>query len=68
MQWQARNPNGTFSLASLLSMQSFFRQEGLIEKELPADKLADGSFAEAAAKELGPFALANKASTLQGCR
>ena len=68
MQWQARNPNGTFSLASLLSMQSFFRQEGLIEKELPADRLADGSFAEAASKELGPFELVNKASTLQGCR
>jgi NitT/TauT family transport system substrate-binding protein len=68
MQWQARNPNGTFSVTSLLSMQSFFRQEGLIEKELSADKLADGSFADAAAKELGPFELINKASILQGCR
>lgn len=68
MQWQARNPNGTFSIASLLSMQSFFRQEGLIEKEMPAERLADPRFAEAAVRELGPFVLANEASPLQGCR
>jgi NitT/TauT family transport system substrate-binding protein len=68
MQWQARNPNGTFSVASLLSMQAFFRQEGLVEKEMPAEKLADTGFAEAAAKALGPFEVTNKASTLQGCR
>jgi len=68
MQWQARNPNGTFSVASLISMQSFFRQEGQVEKEVPPEKLADASFAEAAARELGPFELVNPASTLKGCR
>ena len=68
MQWQARNPNGTFSVASLLSMQAFFKQEGIIDREVAAERLADVSFAEAAARELGPFELINKASTLAGCR
>jgi NitT/TauT family transport system substrate-binding protein len=68
MQWQARNPNGTFSVASLVSMQAFFKQEGLVEKEQPPEKLADASFAETAARELGPFELVNTASTLKGCR
>ena len=68
MQWQARNPNGTFSVASLLSMQAFFKQEGIIDREVAAERLADTGFAEAAARELGPFELINKASTLAGCR
>jgi NitT/TauT family transport system substrate-binding protein len=68
MQWQARSPDGRFSLASLQSMQAFFKQEGILENEVPAGKLADNSFADLAAKELGPFKLANPASTLEGCR
>jgi NitT/TauT family transport system substrate-binding protein len=68
MQWQARNPNGTFSVASLLSMQAFFKQEGIIDREVAAERLADTSFAEDAARELGPFELINKASKLAGCR
>ena len=68
MEWQARNPNGKFSVASLLSMQAFYKREGIIEQELPAEKLADNSFADYAAKELGPFELINKASKLEGCR
>lgn len=68
MQWQARSPDGRFSLASLKSMQAFFKQEGILESEVPAGKLADNSFADLAARELGPFKLANPASTLEGCR
>jgi NitT/TauT family transport system substrate-binding protein len=66
--WQARSPNGEFNLASLDSLQNFYQREGIIEKTAPRDKLVDASFAQAAAKELGPFELANKASPLKGCR
>jgi NitT/TauT family transport system substrate-binding protein len=68
MDWQARSPNGTVNLESVASVQNFFKQEGIIDKTAPLDKLVDPRFAEAAAKELGPFELINKASKLQGCR
>jgi NitT/TauT family transport system substrate-binding protein len=68
MDWQARDPNGTVNLASVASMQSFYKQEKIIDKEAPAERLVDPSFANAAAKELGKFELINKSSTLKGCR
>jgi NitT/TauT family transport system substrate-binding protein len=68
MDWQARDPNGTVNLASVASMQSFYKQEKIIDKEAPAGRLVDPSFAEAAAKELGKFDLIKKSSTLKGCR
>lgn len=68
MDWQARSPNGTVNLDSLASIQNFFQQEKIIDKTAPIDKLVDARFAEAAAKELGPFELINKASKLKGCR
>jgi NitT/TauT family transport system substrate-binding protein len=67
MAWQSRDPNGDFNVASILDMQAFFQRSGIIAKTSPADKLVDPSFAAAAAKELGPFDLINKASTLKGC-
>jgi NitT/TauT family transport system substrate-binding protein len=68
MAWQARNPNGEFNVASILDMQSFFQRTGLIKQTSPAEKLVDPSYAADVAKELGPFELTNKASTLKGCR
>jgi NitT/TauT family transport system substrate-binding protein len=68
MDWQARDPNGTVNLASVASMQNFYKQEKIIDKEAPGDRLVDPSFADAAAKELGKFELINKASKLKGCR
>ncbi len=67
MEWQARNPNGTFSLDSLDSMQNFFKAEGIIDKTAPRERLVNASFAETAAKELGPFEIINKASKRRGC-
>jgi hypothetical protein len=40
----------------------------VIGKTSPADKLVDPSYAVDVAKELGPFDLINKTSTLKGCR
>ena len=68
MDWQARSPNGEFNLDSVDSVQTFFKQEAIIDKTAPRDRLVDASFAQAAAKELAPFQLLNKSSTLQGCR
>ena len=68
MDWQARNPDGAFSIASLLDIQNFFKREGIIDKTSPAERLVDPRYAEAAAKAFGPFAVANQASKLEGCR
>jgi NitT/TauT family transport system substrate-binding protein len=68
MDWQARNPDGAFSVASLVDIQAFFKREGVIDKTSPPERLVDPRYAEAAAKEFGPFEVANKASKLEGCR
>ncbi len=68
MDWQARSPNGEFSLDSVESVQTFFKQEAMIENTAPRERLVDASFAQAAAKELGRFELINKSSKLVGCR
>lgn len=66
--WQARNPMGSFNVASVLDIQDWFAKEHIIDRKAPADKIFDTSYADLAAKELGPFELENKASTLKGCR
>jgi NitT/TauT family transport system substrate-binding protein len=67
MEWQARNVNGTFSVDSLDRMQNFYKAEGIIDKTAPRERLVDARFAEAAAKDLGPFEVNNKASKRRGC-
>lgn len=68
MPWQARDPNGRLNQVSLIDQQEWFHRNGMLDKTAPPEKLADPSYAEEAAKELGPFELVNKASTLEGCR
>jgi NitT/TauT family transport system substrate-binding protein len=68
VDWQARSPNGAFDLDSVDSVQTFFKQEAIIDKTAPRDRLVDASFAQAAAKELGPFDPGNPSSRLSGCR
>jgi NitT/TauT family transport system substrate-binding protein len=68
MDWQARNPDGRFNLASLVDIQAFFKREGIIDKTAPPERLVDPRYAAAAALKFGPFEVVDKASTLQGCR
>ncbi len=39
-----------------------------MKQKFPVDRLIDSSYANEAAKELGPFELINKSSQLPGCR
>lgn len=66
--WQARDPNGRFNLASLLDVQDWYFAAGYIKEKLSPEKLLDPSYAEQAAKALGPFTVGNASSTLAGCR
>ncbi len=68
MDWQARDPNGRFNLASIIDVQNWLYKQGMLEKKAPEDKLIDPSYADYAAQQLGPFHLINKGSTLAGCR
>jgi NitT/TauT family transport system substrate-binding protein len=68
MDWQARNPDGAFSLASLTDIQAYFKRDGVIDKIAPPERLVDPRYAQAAAKAFGPFEAINKDSKLEGCR
>ncbi len=68
LNWQARNPDGAVNPASIADIHRFYKSEGLIERDPPLEKVLDASLASAAAKQLGPFELVNKASPLAGCR
>src|SRR6202051_4578227 len=66
--WPARDPNGRINVASLLDMQAWYRQNKFGGAQLPAERLADTSYADYAAAKLGPFVLEKKDSKLGGCR
>jgi NitT/TauT family transport system substrate-binding protein len=66
--WPARNPNGQINVDSMLDMQDWYVKNKFSNNKLPAAKLVNTSYAEAAVKKLGPFVLENKDSKLDGCR
>lgn len=68
MPWQARDPDGRFNPASVIDVQNWFLKEHIIDRKAPDDRLVDDSYADEAAKELGPFKLINQGSPLAGCR
>jgi NitT/TauT family transport system substrate-binding protein len=66
--WPARDPSGRINVDSMLDMQAWYRQNKFGTAQLPAERLADTSYADYAAQKLGPFVLENKGSKLTGCR
>jgi NitT/TauT family transport system substrate-binding protein len=66
--WPSREPDGHFNVASILDVQDWFFNAGLIKQKFPAERLVDVSYAEQAAKKLGPFVVDNKSSQATGCR
>jgi NitT/TauT family transport system substrate-binding protein len=66
--WPARSPNGRVNMASMLDMQDWYVANRLATAKAPPEKLMDLSYAQYANQKLGPFVLANKDSTLPGCR
>jgi NitT/TauT family transport system substrate-binding protein len=68
MPWQSRDPNGRFNMASVIDIQHWFFTHGMVDQELPGDRLVDMKYAAAADQALGPFVVANQASKLARCR
>ena len=66
--WPARSPDGKINIASMMDMQAWYGANKMSTANFPAERVVDSSFADYAAKKLGPFELENKASTLPGCR
>ena len=66
--WPARDPNGKINIASMLDMQAWYTANKMSTANFPAERVVDSTYADYAAKKLGPFVLENKASTLAGCR
>lgn len=66
--WTARPIDGRVNEKSILDVQKFYLEQKMIKKTFPLEKLVDYSFVDAAAKQLPPFELINKASQLEGCK
>jgi len=66
--WPARNLNGKLNAESLLDVQDWFVKHKFSTGRLPIERLVDYSYSDYAQKTLGPFALENKDSKLEGCR
>jgi NitT/TauT family transport system substrate-binding protein len=66
--WPARDPNGRINVDSMLDMQAWYKKNKFSTAQLPAERLADTSYAEYAVQKLGPFVLENRDSKLAGCR
>ena len=66
--WVARSPDLRVNVASMLDMQDWYVANKFATGKLPAERLLDMSYADTAIKQLGPFQLENKSSTLEGCR
>src|SRR5215469_5334770 len=66
--WPSRSPDGRVNVASVLDMQRWYVANKFSTANLPAERLVDMSYADAAVKKLGPFVPENKASTREGCR
>jgi NitT/TauT family transport system substrate-binding protein len=66
--WPARDPDGKINIASMMDMQHWYVANKMSTADFPAERVVDSSFADYAAKTLGPFVLENKASTTPGCR
>ena len=66
--WPARSPDGKINTASMMDMQAWYSANKMSTANFPAERVVDATYADYAAKKLGPFVLENKASTLPGCR
>ncbi len=66
--WPARDPDGKINIASMMDMQDWYVANKMSTAKFPATRVVDSTFADYAAKTLGPFDLENKANTTPGCR
>jgi NitT/TauT family transport system substrate-binding protein len=66
--WPARSPNGRINVASMLDMQTWYRNNKMSNAEFPAERLLDTSYVDYALGKLPPWELENKESKLEGCR
>jgi NitT/TauT family transport system substrate-binding protein len=66
--WPSRDPNGRMDPASVSDIQDWFFKEGFIKQKYPIAQLVDASYADEAARALGPFVLENQDSQAKGCR
>jgi NitT/TauT family transport system substrate-binding protein len=66
--WPARSPNGKINIASMMDMQDWYVANKFSTAKFPADRVVDATYAENAAKKLGPFVVENKDIKEEGCR
>ena len=66
--WPGRNMSGEMNVPSLLDIQKYYRELGIVKAELRTEQLYDRQYIDHANKELGPLPQVNPDSKLAGCR
>lgn len=66
--WPGRNMSGEMNVPSLLDIQKYYRELGIVKAELRTEQLYDRQYHDNANKELGPLPQVNPDSKLAGCR
>ncbi|MDB5571068.1 MAG: transporter substrate-binding protein [Hyphomicrobiales bacterium] len=68
IQWTARTPDGRINPDSLMDIQRWFVEQGVLPEPQPIEKVLDQSLVTAAAAGLPAFRPSNPESKLEGCR
>ena len=66
--WPGRSMSGEVNVPSMLDIQKYYHQTGVVKAEQPVARLIDRQYIEHANRELGPLPAVNPASKLAGCR
>lgn len=66
--WPGRNMNGEPNMPSVLDIQNYYIQTGVVKTAASADRIFDRQYIDHANRELGPLPAVNPASKIAGCR
>lgn len=66
--WTGRSMNGSVHMASVMDQQKWYVQQGLVKREIPAERVYTSEYIDFANAKLGPPPAINPDSKLPGCR
>ncbi|MDB5570552.1 MAG: NitT/TauT family transport system substrate-binding protein [Hyphomicrobiales bacterium] len=66
--WPSRNMDGRVNMPSVMDMQDYFKEVGMVKTAFPAERIVTTEYIDHANKVLGPLPAVNPDSKLQGCR
>ena len=67
-EWTGRSMNGAVNMKSVMDQQTFYIEQGFVERAMPESKIYTTEYIDYAVSKLGPAPAVNPASKLEGCR